>query len=266
MRKANRSTFKPSNQDLCYRLPKGPCKPEKLIANMKEEGQIRFYYIKTVEWCSSRGKANLYQYGNGLNLESKMATLCTCKRDMLKSIEKHWRNSKKKEPLYIGVLGSTKGRNPKLNYKNAAPLVFLGEVKNVYRCFHTAWKKIPKQVKILKNVKKVPLGDLYPVDLLNKYATQSRLDPSDFAMGYVHANKIYEEDIKNSCPITFEKWCAWPEANCILKPKKGSDEFIKKFNTMIRKPRQCRYGWKYSTEEILPILRSSMRRKNENYI
>lgn len=133
---SNRDGSHLRNSKTFYRLPKGPglltfCKDLR-----NQEGEIRFYYIRSVEWADGVSrKPGLYQFGNGLNLKSRYATLCTCKRKMLQAIYND-RNRSGKRPIYIAVLGSNEGRKP---LSKSAPLIFLGKVERSFGSFEEIW-------------------------------------------------------------------------------------------------------------------------------
>jgi len=220
-----------------YRLPKGTGL-QQFISDLNGEGQIRFYYIRSVKWDNN--KAGLYQFGCGLNLKSRLATLSTCKRDMLQTIYKHWDDETK--PLYIGVLGTTEGR--KLN--SETPLLFLGKVDQVFYSFDDMWDKLPPKIRASKDVRKHPLGDMYPPNFKK----------SSFANKHVHSiNGIYRKDLKYSCPLVFKQWRAWPDADIVFKENKSIAKASEKFKRMIKKPAQMRHGWVYSLAEVKPVLR-----------
>lgn len=223
-----------------YRLPKGTGL-QQFLSDLNGEGQIRFYYIKSVKW--NPNKAGLYQFGCGLNLKSRWATLSTCKRDMLETINKHW---DKKIPLYIGVLGTTEGRKP----DSETPLLFLGKVDQVFKNFDQIWDVLPKKIRASKDVREHPLGDMYPPNFKK----------SSFANKHVHSiNGIYRIDLKYSRPLVFKQWRAWPEANIVFKESRELAKASEKFRSMIKSPRPSRYGFPYSFKEIGPVMRSVLK-------
>src|SRR5436309_2810413 len=140
---------------LSYRLPRGPGLASLYKDMRDEEPEIRFYYIDTVHWIDER-KPGLYQSGCGLNLRSRYATLCTCKRKMLEIIHKTTRESPKR-PIYIAVLGDTKGRRP--YRKRITPVVFIGKVERSFDSFQDIWKYLPPRARHVKDVRHNALGD-----------------------------------------------------------------------------------------------------------
>src|SRR5205823_8598158 len=120
------------------------------------------------------------------------ATLCTCKRKMLEIIHKTTRESPKR-PIYIAVLGDTKGRRP--YRKRITPVVFIGKVERSFDSFQDIWKYLPPRARHVKDVRHNALGDLYPLTLCRLFQEARRIPSSIFAEEFVHANEIYNKEI-----------------------------------------------------------------------
>jgi hypothetical protein len=218
-----------------------------------QEAKIRFYYINSVQWFDNGDhKAGLYQTGCGLNLKSKYATLCTCKLKMLEQIPKD-HGQLNDNPVYVAALGVTKGRRPK---SRITPLVFLGKVENSFDSFPDIWEYLPKNARYAKDASRHFLGDLYPPNLVRKYHQTRRIR---FPNGHAHANGAYKKDLKKAHPIVFKEWKTWSGANMGFTTRDGSSvaskQEKKKFERMIKTPRQSAYGWKYSLIDLRPLIR-----------
>jgi hypothetical protein len=237
---------------LSYRLPRGPG----LFSLRKDlrykEAQIRFYYIDSVDWIDDDNqKTGLYQSGCGLNLKSKYATLCTCKRKMLKALHKNFTQTKER-PIYIGVLGDSKGRP---RNSPITPLVFLGKVHKSFDSFLDLWRYLPARVRRVKAVSLHPLGDLYSPALVRLFRGTGRIPYAKFAAGFVHAHEVYKKDLRESFPIVFKEWRAWPEGDVGFRRKHLKGVVLPKtFRTMVDKPRPSAYGWKYQLCKLAPVM------------
>ena len=240
--------------ELSYRLPKGPGLAS-LYRDMQHEGsEIRCYYIDTVDWVDQRNrKPGLYQSGCGLNLRGRYATLCTCKRKMLEIIHKASRESPTR-PIYVAVLGDTKGRRP--SRKQITPLVFIGKVERSFDSFLDIWKYLPQRTRKAKDVRRHALGDLYPPSLMQSFSEAGRIFSSRFADDFVHAKEVYKKDLHESRPVVFKEWQAWPDADVGFSREDLKGLVLPNtFRTMIDKPRPSAYGWKYSLCELGPLMR-----------
>ena len=242
---------------LCYRLRRGSGLASLPRDMRNKEAKIRFYYIRSVKWIDQGvRKPGLYQTGCGLNLMGGYATLCTCKHEMLKFIHKTRRESPKR-PIYVAVLGSTKGRRPN---SKITPLVFLGKVEKSFDSFQKIWKYLPRRVRHAKDVRFHALGDLYPPSLVRIFREIGRISSSRFAKNFVHARESYKKDLKKRRPIVFKEWKAWPEADKAFTERDGNSvapQERRRFKKIIAKPRPSPSGWPFS----LTDLRSLMRRK-----
>jgi hypothetical protein len=241
--------------EVSYRLPRGPGLRSLHKDMYNQKAKIRFYYINSVKWVDNEDhRAGLYQTGCGLNLKSKYATLCTCKLKMLEHIHKG-RERLNKNPVYVAGLGVTKGRQPN---SRITPLLFLGKVEKSFRSFSDIWEYLPKKARDQKDASQHFLGDLYPKKLIRKYQQTGRIR---FPDGHAHAKRAYKKDLDEAHPIVFKEWETWSRANVGFTRGDGSSvaskQETKKFERMIKAPRQSAYGWKYS----LTDLRSLIRRK-----
>lgn len=247
-----------------YRLPRGR-ELRRLRRDAKNpNAMIRFYYIRSVKWRNDNQPPGLYQYGNGLNLRGGIATLCTCKHDMLRAIYKQWNGTKKHPPLYVGVLGSKDGRRPG---SKSAPLVFFGRVEQSFETFIDIWNSMPPDAQRAKSVQEDPLGDLYPDKLVEEYERKGQLGMEHFAPGYIHHkdedDKDYKKDLDESKPLLFAEWRAWPDADMILNGEMAQmlpDPKRQNFRRMVKKPGPSRYGWVYPLKDLKPFVRHVMKK------
>jgi hypothetical protein len=242
------------NTELSYRLPQGPG-----LASLRKdmwdgEVEIRFYYIDSVDWKDETGrKPGLYQSGCGLNLRGIYATLCTCKRKMLDIIHKTTRKAPNR-PIYIAVLGDTKGRRP--NTKDVTPMVFLGKVERSFESFLDIWMYLPRRARHAKDVRLNALGDLYSPTLVRSFQKTGRIASSRFAEGFVHAGQVYKKDLRESFPVVFKEWRAWADGNVGFgRANLKGLRLPNTFRAMIEKPRPSAYGWKYRLSELRPLIR-----------
>ena len=237
---------------LSYLLPIGPGLLSLREDMRDKEAQIRFYYIDSVKWIDEGiQKPGLYQSGCGLNLRSRYATLCTCKRKMLEVLHKNFSQSKQR-PIYVGVLGDSKGRRPN---SQITPLVFLGKVYKSFDSFLDLWKYLPERARKAKTVSRHPLGDLYSPALVRLFRETGRIPSTKFAPDFVHNDQEYKKDLGESFPLVFKEWQAWSDANTGFDQKtlKGLT-LPRHFRAMIKVPRPSAYGWKYSLNELRPLM------------
>jgi hypothetical protein len=239
-----------------YRLPQGPGLPSLLKDLRNQNATVRFYYINSVRWINDANyKAGLYQTGCGLNLQSKYATLCTCKLKMLEQLHKD-RRRLQEYPVYVAALGVKKGRQPD---STITPLVFLGKVKKSFDSFSDIWEYLPKQIRYAKDVSRHFLGDLYNPRLVRKYRQTGRIQ---FSKEHAHASGSYKKDLEEARPVVFNHWKSWPGADVGFKA--GSGNIIgsklarRKFEKMIKAPRQSAYGWKYYLSDLQAIIRQTI--------
>jgi hypothetical protein len=219
----------------------------------KEETEIRFYYIDSVRWIHTGNKMRgLYQFGCGLNLMTGYATLCTCKHRMLKDIHRDM-TKRGKRLIYVAALGDTNGRRPN-SRRSTPPLVFLGKVKQSFGSFLDLWRDLPKSIRAAKNVRFNNLGDLYPPSLVRKPSRDK------FSEQFAHRKrKNYKKDIRDSKPIIFREWQAWPDGEKVFHAKYlkrlAFTDTRKKFRSMIRVPKPAASGWKYQFHKLEPLIR-----------
>jgi hypothetical protein len=244
------------SMEASYRIPPGPGLPSLYKDMRNPETEIRFYYIHSVEWKDKED--GLYQTGCGLNLKGKYATLCTCKLEVLRIIHKR-QGRLDKEPVYLAVLGDTKGRREN---SQITPLVFLGKVEESFDSFQQIWEYLPKRARYAKDVSRHVLGDLYPPKLVRRYRQTGRIK---FPKGHAHANGSYKKDLDKSHPIVFKEWKTWSGAKVGFGRGDGrsvaSKQAKEKFRRMIKAPRQSRYGWLYSLSDLRSVMRGVFRPK-----
>ena len=229
----------PRNFSKEYPLPKGPGLPS-LQKDWNGDGEIRFYYITTVRW--NKDQDGLYQSGCGLNLKTSYATLCTCKRRMLRYIHSHWDQIQiQKQSLYIGVLGNKDCRKPGSKY---APLIFLGKADQSFSSFEALWNFLSHKDQEIKSVMRDPLGDLYPPD--------SKIPPDC----HVHyPKKKYEEDLKDPRPLLFKEWRAWREGGLDLMPEKIENRDIRRqLESLLSKGVPAPYGRPFRLAELKSLI------------
>jgi hypothetical protein len=157
-----------------------------------------------------------------------------------------------KRPIYVAALGDTKGRRN----ARATPLVFLGKVARSFDSFNDVWKYLPLTVRKTKDVRRQRLGDLYAPALVRTFKRCGRIENNRFAAAFAHIDrKNYAKDIRQSKPIVFREWRAWPDADAYLNNKRLQRLSLPKhFRAMIRKPRPAAYGWKFRLAELKAIL------------
>jgi hypothetical protein len=187
------------NPELSYRLPSGPGLASLYKDRCHEGSEIRFYYIDSIDWKEDQ-KPGLYQSGCGLNLRGRYATLCTCKRKMLDIIHKTSRESPGL-PIYVAVLGDTKGRRPD---RKITPLVFIGKVERSFDSFLDIWKYLPERARHAKDVRRHALGDLYPPDLIRLFGEAGRISSSEFSAEFVHAGEAYKRTSANPVQLSLK--------------------------------------------------------------
>ena len=234
-----------------YRLQQGPGLPSLRKDLQNQQATIRFYYINSVRWIDDENhRAGFYQSGCGLNLKSKYATLCTCKLKMLERLHKD-RRQLQENPVYIAALGVTKGRQPN---SKITPLVFLGKVERSFESFTDIWEYLPKRARNAKDVSHHFLGDLYNPRLARQYHQTGQIR---FSRPHAHADGAYKEDLKNAFPLLFKDWTTWPGADVGFQTGNdiGSKVARRKFERMIKAPRQSAYGWKYYLTELESVIR-----------
>lgn len=172
---------------------------------------------------------------------------------MLEIIHKARRESPSR-PIYVAVLGDTKGRRP--NRKKFTPLVFIGKVERSFDSFLDIWKYLPQKARHVKDVRRHALGDLYPPTLIQTFRETGRISSSRFSEDFVHAKEGYEKDLRESRPVVFKEWQARPDADVGFSRENLKGLVLPNtFRTMIDKPRPSAYGWKYRLIELSPLMR-----------
>ena len=243
------------SSEVSYRLPRGRGLPSLYKDIRNKEAEIRFYYIDSVEWVDGEGrKPGLYQFGCGLNLMGRYATLCTCKLKMLKVIHDAIERSGKR-PIYVAVLGDTKGR--RRSNSKITPLVFLGKVERSFNSFLDIWKYLPRSVCYAKDVRRHKLGDLYPPTLVRMFQKVGGISSSRFVENFSHAKESYKKDLQQSKPVVFKEWRTWPEADVGFSSKDSRSVASPKsatFKKMIAVPRLSAYGWRYSLIDLRSLM------------
>lgn len=238
---SKRTTSKSEDARPSYPLPEGSGLPS-LLKDCVGACEIRFYYITSVKWEKDQnGVSVLHQFGCGLNLNTNYATLCTCKRGMLRSINKQW-NQIQNKGLYIGVLGNKYCRKPGAKY---APLIFLGKVDQSFFSFESLWNFLEPNDRKIKSVLRDPLGDLYPPGV--------KAPPES----HVHYPKEeYKKDMKNPNPLLLKEWRAWREGGLDLQPEKIENlDVRKKFISLLRKGVPAPYGRPFPLSEFKSVFR-----------
>lgn len=223
-----------------YKLPQGPGTPDFRSDCKQDDAEVRFYYITSVTWDAT--ECCLYQKGCGLNLRTDVATLCTCKREMVKCLYKLRRDNQER-PLYVGALSSKAGRP---EGAKTAPMIFLGKIDRCFDSFETLWEKLPQKVRNAKSVCTNYLGDLYPPKLVRKKI----LHESDFCEGHhAHfdnsANPEYLKDLNSPYSLIFTEWRAWPKG-----VELSGREVPKEFEDLIQKGRPSRYGFIFKLRQF----------------